>query len=154
MALSMHDMVRGTIVDHSHEWVAEEQQLVLRPVRRRGIIVKAKGDANSGGVAEVWVQFKGDKPEKVAPRELDRVFPWNHPVAKKALARISGRSEMVGAEFQEKRAPVRPRVEDALAITPRRRQSVVEPEEEENDPMLEAQTEIVPLVVPDTDVTP
>lgn len=151
MALSMKDMVRGTIVDWTYRYDAEERIEELRPVRRRGIIVRTVGVQDA--VTEVWVQFKNDsKPEKVPARELIRVFPFNHRVSRRALARISGTSESVGGEFEERRAPVRPRVEDSLALTPRRPAAVVEPEHDEVDPMIASQEEPIVIPVEDDDV--
>lgn len=151
MALAIKDMVKGTIVDHTFEYHANERELALRPVRRRGIIVKVDGVANDA-VTAVYVQFRPDKePEKVAPRELVRVLPWNSKPARRALARITGQQETVGAEFQERLAPVRPRAEDSLALTPRRGQAVVEPENDEIDPMIESQTP--PVMGPAEDTT-
>lgn len=149
MALAMKDMVKGTIVDHRWIYDENDQTTEYRPVTRRGIIVKVVGDITTG-VAEVWVKFKAtEKAEKVAPRELDRYMPWNAKKARQALARIEGRSDSVGGEFEERRAPVRPKHQDALALTPKKAQAVVEPEEDEVDPMLESQNE--PIVIPDTD---
>lgn len=150
MALAMKDMVKGTIVDHTYVYDPNERTTDLRPIRRRGIIVKVIGDTTTS-VSEIWVKFKADKPaEKVAARELDRFMPWNHKKARAALARLEGRSESIGGEFEERRARIKPKAQDALGLTPRKQQMLVEPEEDEVDPMLESQ-EQVPLVVPDTD---
>lgn len=149
MALAMKDMVKGTIVDH--RWVYDENDATTeyRPVTRRGIIVKVVGDITTS-VAEIWVKFKSDKPaEKVAASELDRFMPWGHKKARAALARIEGRGDSVGGEFEERRAPVRPKHEDGLKLTPPKPQMLVEPEEDEVDPMLASQEE--PIVIPDTD---
>lgn len=147
MALAMKDMVKGTIVDHRWVYSEEDQTTEYRPVTRRGIIVKVDGDITTG-VDAVWVKFKADqKAEKVSPRELDRYMQWNHKKARQALARLEGRSESIGGEFTERRAPVKPKHQDALALTPKKQQMLVEPEEDEVDPMLESQTE--PIVIPD-----
>lgn len=151
MALAMKDMVKGTIVDHRWVFDSDDQTTEYRPVTRRGIIVKVEGDITTG-VEAVWVKFKPDqKAEKVPPRELDRYMAWNHKKARQALARLEGRSDSVGGEFTEKRAPIRPKHQDALALTPRKQQAVVEPEEDEVDPMLESQNE--PIVIPDDEQT-
>jgi hypothetical protein len=147
MALAMKDMVKGTIVDHTHVYNEDDRREELRPIRRRGIIYKVVGDATSGGVSEVWVMFKG-KPEKVAPRELVRVYPHTHPVARKAWRRLTGTHEEVGAEFEERRAPVKPRLQDDLGLTPRRRLAVVDPGDDSDD---EGE---VPIVIPDTEEAP
>lgn len=149
MALAMKDMVKGTIVDHRWVFDPEAQTTEYRPVTRRGIIVRVDGDITTG-VGKVWVKFKADKPaEEVAPRELDRFMQWNHKKARLALARLEGRSDSIGGEFTEKRAPVRPKHQDALALTPKKPQMLVEPEEDEHDPMLASQEE--PIVMVDND---
>lgn len=150
MALSIKDMVKGTIVDHTYAFDENSQSMELRPVRRRGIIVRVDGMAQDA-VTALYVLFKrGQEPEKVAPRELVRVYPWNSKVARKAYARITGTGEGIGAEFEERRAPIRPRVEDSLALTRRAPQAVVEPENDEVDPMIESQA-AEPLVTPADD---
>ena len=68
--------------------------------------------------------------------------------ARRAYARLTGTDESVGSEFTEQRAKIRPRVEDGLALTPRRPSVFVEPEEDEVDPMVAAQSAEEPIVAP------
>jgi hypothetical protein len=136
MGLSIKDCVKGTIVDWTYKYDPDERAEELRPVRRRGIIRRVVG--TNDAIAEVWVQFRGDKLENVAPRELVRVFPYNSKPARRALAALEGTAGGVGSEF-----------EDGLALTPRVKQAVVEPEYDNPDPMIESQGE--PIVIPDTE---
>lgn len=147
MALSIKDMVKGTIVDHTYEYDANARETNLRPVRRRGIVIKVDGVAQDA-VTALYVLFKpGTEPEKVPPRELVRVYPYNSKVARKAYARITGTGDSVGAEFTEQRARIRPRAEDSLSLTKRAPQAVVEPENDDEDPMVASQPK-EPVVLP------
>jgi len=128
MGLNLIDIKEGCIVDHTFE-VGQDDKKRLRPIRRRGIIVKVVGNGHDS-VSKILVQFKpDDKPEEVMAKELVRVYPATSKVARRALARIRGQHEMVGAEFQERRAPIKPKLEDSLALTKGRPSPFVEPEE-------------------------
>lgn len=126
MPLSIPDCTPGTIVDHTYERV--DGRTVLRPVRRRGIIVEVDGNGTDS-VSRIAVQFKPDtKPENVAPAECDRVLHWEHPKARQAFDKVRGISRVVGAEFEEKVVKPRPKVEDALGLTARQPRGPVAPE--------------------------
>lgn len=127
MALSMLDCVPGTIVDWRFER-REDGKEVLRPICRRGIIVKVDRSAHDA-VQAVFVKFKPDaEAEKVAPVEMDRVYHHRHPRARAALKHALGVRELVGAEFEERRAPVRPKLEDSMKLTSAPRSALVAPE--------------------------
>jgi len=114
--LSIIDCRVGTIVDHTHER-REDGKIVLRPVRRRGIIVDIVGNGTDS-VTGVKVKFKIDQePEAVDSGELVRVYPATSRVAREAYRRIMGQPKHVGAEFAEKKVLVRPRIQDSLALT-------------------------------------
>lgn len=132
MGLNIVDCKVGTIVDHTYE-VGEDERKRLRPIRRRGIIVKTEGNGFDA-VTALHVQFKPDaEPEKVKAKELVRVYPATAKVARRALARVQGRHETVGAEFVERAAPIKPKLQDAMALTRGKASPFVEPEEESEE---------------------
>lgn len=137
MALSAKDCRIGTIVDHTFE-LRDDGKTVLRNPRRRGIIVEAKGQGSDtiGGdrPGHVSVQFKFEsEAEAVKAAELNRVYPWDHPKARAALRRVRGESLTVGAEFEERAAPVRPHVEDAMQLTAKGKAGLVIDRREDKD---------------------
>lgn len=128
MGLNLIDIREGCIVDHTYD-VGEDDRKRLRPIRRRGIIVKVVGNGHDS-VSKILVQFKSDgKPEEIKAKELVRVYPATSKIARRSLARIRGQHEMVGAEFVEKAAPIRPKLEDSLSLTKGKASPFVEPEE-------------------------
>lgn len=121
MALSMLDCAPGTIVDHTWERRSDGKRL-LRETRRRGMIMKVDGDGTDS-IHAVYVLFKpGADFEKVDPGELNRVFPRSHPKARAIFKQLTGQFEDIGAEFSERRAPVKPKLEDALGLTKKSRE--------------------------------
>lgn len=130
MSLSALDAKVGTIVDHMEEH-HEDGRRTVRPIIRRGIIVKVDGE-NSDSVSNIMVKFSVDgQPEKVSGGELVRVYPSTSRVAREAYRRIMGLPRHVGAEFQAKKAPVRARIQDAMALTAKPGQGIVRDEEQE-----------------------
>jgi len=129
LALSLLDMKKGTIVDHAHE-EREDGVMLTRPIRRRGIIVKVVGNGHDG-VEKLYVKFKPDQEaEEVKAKELNRVYPATSRVAQRALRRVLGQHELVGAEFQERVAPVKPRLQDSMELTKKKASALVEPEDD------------------------
>ena len=132
MSLAIPDCEVGTIVDHRFERCPDGRE-VLRPICRRGIIMRVDGNGMDS-VTAVWVKFKQDaEPEKVNLAELVKKYPASSKPARRALRRARGESELVGAEFKETRAPVRPKFEDAMKLTAKRPQAVVTPEGGEDE---------------------
>lgn len=132
MALSALDARVGTIVDWVEEHF-EDGRRIQRPIIKRGIIVKVDGEG-SDSVSNIMVKFSvtGDA-EKVGGGELVRVYPSTSRVAREAYRRIMGLPKHVGAEFQSKKAPVRARVQDSMALTAKPGAGVVRPEEEDEN---------------------
>ncbi len=149
MALAMKDMVKGTIVDWRYKYDPDERTEELRNPWFRGIIMKVVGDTTTS-VSEIWVQFgDGEKPIKVAARELTRYLPWNSKRARREFARLSGNRELSGI-FESRPARVKPRGVDKLGLTQKPQQMLVEPENDEESDLIGNQTS-EPLVVADTE---
>lgn len=128
MGLNLIDCKVGTIVDHTFD-IGPDEKRRLRQIRRRGIIVKTTGNGFDS-ITDIEVQFKPDaQPEKVLAKELVRVYPATSKVARRALAKIRGQHEQVGAEFVERQAPIKPKLQDAMALTKGKASPFVEPEE-------------------------
>ncbi len=131
MAMTLPDCRVGTIVDWTTEWTEDGRERPRNPIKR-GIITEIAGDnSNEGSIQKILVTFKpGEKAVEVQGRELSRFLPATHRYAKEAFRRIMGQPKHVGAEFAPK-APTRRKVEDALAITPRKNEFAVKPSTEE-----------------------
>lgn len=129
MALSMKDCVVGTIIDHAQDFT-EDGRICNRSVYRRGIIVGV--DKTSGGVAGVSVKFSVEsEPEKLDIALLHKVLSSSTKVAVEAYRRIVGAPKNIGATIVAKKGLFRPKLQDALALTPVGEKGPVKPSDEE-----------------------
>lgn len=135
MGLSLLDCEEGTLVDHTFER-REDGKLVSRDIIRRGIIVKVEGNRKDQ-VSAIHVKFSmAGEPELIRGDELVRFLPAISRQAREAYRRITGTPKHVGAEFTARKSSVRRKIQDPLALTPKKREGMVAEEykdEEEGD---------------------
>lgn len=133
MSLSLLDCRVGTVVDHVEEW-RDDGKRIQRDEIRRGIVVKVKGDVESGqSCGGLVVQFSADgKPEDVRPCELVRVYDADSRIAREALRRIIGAPKVVGSVFSRK-SSARRKIKDAMGLTNKPEGGIVKPEYDEDE---------------------
>jgi len=129
MPLSLGQIEVGAIVDWNIEW-KDGKEFPKNPIRR-GMIVRVDGDPAMETIKGVWATFGPDLGKdkiehngvevacvKVAPRELNLVYPRGSRIATEAWKRTFRVPDQVGTIYESRaQRSGKPKIVDSLQLT-------------------------------------